>query len=775
MALDPTLDFDVRAGTVRVTVAATLGEPLVVRELRAPGAGLDTAALWERTRLDPGERASSSRLDLARRRLLGSLRRDGFWESEVEAAAITRVGRGIVASFAVEKGPCWDLALEHLERSKGLEQEALVFLRGEEPFSEAALELTVTRVRSYLQRQGRLLSTVSGEIADGGGCRTLTLRVDNVAKTPIRAVRFPGLTAIDPATLRERIGARRGHPWWWGHEGVDQETLAADAESLLATLRDEGFAAATVGSPRLLAEDGGVAIEFPVDQGAFHRVAAVEVSGVPGDVPRAPLPLVEGGPWSVDRELRARDTVQLQLQDAGYDDAVVTATHACEANVCTVAISAVPGSHVQVTHLVIAGLSRTRKAVVEKVAKLAPGMPLGPTAQLAVQRRLLGLGIFQRAALRPIPGQDTGATRGYVLDLAEAPTRALGFGLGWDTVEHLRVSASWSETNLFGRAGIVAFQGRFSDRQRMLEVSYRETGNVGLLGFPNWTSIYRTEEYYPSFDLLRRGMWIQVGDLQARPWRRLLRYDYQIVDSNAPDEVLSDLERDQQDVRLASLTPILEWDTRDDVFTPRRGTFASAQLQVAFEAFMGEASFEKLSATVARFEPLLGGVLAASARGGAIWPRPHVGGACDVETAPSGCANLALPIAVRYFGGGRISHRAFATDLLGIPGQTLICPAGTPDCEPTGAEPVGGAALGVGSLEWRFPIYGAFGGGLFVDAGNVWASPGDLRLADVRWGAGLGVRVETPVGPIRLEYGWKLDREPGESRGELFLSLGNPF
>jgi len=270
-------------------------------------------------------------------------------------------------------------------------------------------------------------------------------------------------------------------------------------------------------------------------------------------------------------------------------------------------------------------------------------------------------------------------------------------------------------------------------------------------------------------------MWIQVGDLQARPWRRLLRYDYQIVDSNAPDEILSDLERDQQDVRVTSITPILEWDTRDDVFTPRRGTFVSAQLQVAFEAFKGEATFEKLSASIARFEPLLGGVVAASARAGVIWPRPPVDGPCDVELSPDGCANLAVPIAVRFFGGGRISHRAFATDLLGIPGETLICPSDQPDCAPTELDPVGGAALGLGSLEWRFPIYGAFGGGLFVDAGNVWSGPGAARAGDLRWGAGVGVRVETPVGPIRLEYGWKLDREPGESRGELFLSLGNPF
>jgi outer membrane protein insertion porin family len=774
-AIDPGLEFDVARGAVRVSLAVRLGEELTVRSLAATGAAMPEEELWRRTGLDQGERASEARLERARRRLLVSLRRDGFWESDVDAPSVAAGAGGAAVSFAVRLGEHWRLELEGIEHSKALEQEALVFLRGEEPFSEAALDLAVARVQSFLQRRGSLLAQVSGEIGGGDGQRTLRILVREGDRRAIREVRFPGLAAIDAATLRERIGARRGHPWWWGREPIDAASLAADAESLRSTLREEGFADAEVGAPRLLAEDGGVVIELPVAQGERRTVAAIAVGGVPAGIALGELPLAAGGPWSSEREARTRAAVLLALQDAGWADARVEVASECSAGACAVRVAADPGAPVRVGNLVVAGLGRTRPSVVERVARVAPGMPLGPSEQLAVQRRLLGLGVFERAALRPIPGQDAGASRGWVLDLAEAPTGAFGFGLGWDTVERLRLSASWSETNVLGRAGIVAFQGRLSDRQRMVEVSYRETGKVGLIGFPNWTTVYRTEEYYPSFDLLRRGMWVQAGDVQARPWRRLLRYDYQIVDSNAPDEILSELERDQQDVRLTSITPILEWDTRDDVFTPRRGTFASAQLQLAFKWFLGEAEFEKLSVSVARFVPVLGGVAAGSLRGGVIWPRPAVDGPCDVEDSPSGCDNLAVPIAVRYFGGGRISHRAFATDLLGIPGKTLICPAEQPDCLPSEFDPVGGAAIALGSVEWRFPIYGAFGGGVFVDAGNVWASRGDVRAADLRWGAGFGLRVETPVGPIRLEYGWKLDREPGESRGELFLALGNPF
>jgi outer membrane protein insertion porin family len=64
---------------------------------------------------------------------------------------------------------------------------------------------------------------------------------------------------------------------------------------------------------------------------------------------------------------------------------------------------------------------------------------------------------------------------------------------------------------------------------------------------------------------------------------------------------------------------------------------------------------------------------------------------------------------------------------------------------------------------------------LFVDGGNVWAESSLVRWDDFRWGVGLGVRFDTPAGPLRLEYGRKLNRKRGESLGEVFLSFGIPF
>jgi outer membrane protein insertion porin family len=123
---------------------------------------------------------------------------------------------------------------------------------------------------------------------------------------------------------------------------------------------------------------------------------------------------------------------------------------------------------------------------------------------------------------------------------------------------------------------------------------------------------------------------------------------------------------------------------------------------------------------------------------------------------------LIVPINERFFTGGSESMRGFELDTVGPK-------------DPVSGEPTGGQAMLVLNEELRYPIWRSLHGVVFVDAGNVFLRVKDIDLGDLRYDVGLGFRLETPVGPIRLEYGRKIDRQPGESAGELFLSIGNAF
>jgi outer membrane protein insertion porin family len=77
--------------------------------------------------------------------------------------------------------------------------------------------------------------------------------------------------------------------------------------------------------------------------------------------------------------------------------------------------------------------------------------------------------------------------------------------------------------------------------------------------------------------------------------------------------------------------------------------------------------------------------------------------------------------------------------------------------------------------ELRFPLLYGIGGSVFVDGGGVYLQDRPVTFDDFRRSAGLGVRYVTPVGPLSLEYGFKLDRRTGESVGEVHFSIGNIF
>jgi outer membrane translocation and assembly module TamA len=124
-----------------------------------------------------------------------------------------------------------------------------------------------------------------------------------------------------------------------------------------------------------------------------------------------------------------------------------------------------------------------------------------------------------------------------------------------------------------------------------------------------------------------------------------------------------------------------------------------------------------------------------------------------------------VPVPERLFAGGSSTHRAFARDNLGIPGETL-------NADGVG---VGGTVQLVANAEWRIPVASSFEVALFFDIGNVWADPKNVSLGELRSGAGFGLHYQTPVGPIRVEYGLKLDRKPGEDAGAFALSVGYPF
>jgi outer membrane protein insertion porin family len=203
-------------------------------------------------------------------------------------------------------------------------------------------------------------------------------------------------------------------------------------------------------------------------------------------------------------------------------------------------------------------------------------------------------------------------------------------------------------------------------------------------------------------------------------------------------------------VLISSLSPAVVWDLRNDPFNPTSGSVHGATLKQAAKLLGSEADFSKVTVQTSWFFPLgEHSVLALSGRGGMAWPQRDT---------------VEVPINERFYMGGGTTVRGYLQDSIGPPTVAAT----------SGKVPTGGSSMVQLNAEARMNAAGGNGIVLFVDAGNVWVDQ-QIRFDELRSSYGAGLRYATPVGPLRLDYGQKIHRLPGESPGELHFNIGHAF
>ena len=121
-----------------------------------------------------------------------------------------------------------------------------------------------------------------------------------------------------------------------------------------------------------------------------------------------------------------------------------------------------------------------------------------------------------------------------------------------------------------------------------------------------------------------------------------------------------------------------------------------------------------------------------------------------------------LPLSERFYLGGARGVRGWKKDMVGP--------------KDADGNPIGGDAYALGIAEFRFPLGKKnWRGVAFFDMGNVWANLEGIDPTEVKYGAGVGLRYKTPVGPLRLDYGYKLNPDEGDEAGRFYFSIGFPL
>lgn len=529
------------------------------------------------------------------------------------------------------------------------------------------------------------------------------------------------------------------------------DALQRDAAALRRALHELGFSEARVEIE--VPEGGGdVAVVFRASPGPKTVVESVRVLAPSEAGVLAPTLQTEAGAVYRVRTI-ARDKAALLAawQDAGYlrADVLPKLEWSDDKRSLKVTFAVEPGSRTRLGDTVVAGLHQTREQVVRRELLLAPGDPFSPTKILDAQRRLQGLGLFERVSAREIL-TGAGETLSVVVAVEEAPRTSVAYGLGYAERDLLRGSVEVTQRNLLGMDRSLSSFARVSFRGSRLVASYREPR---LLSRKQelFVTGFREEQDRDAFDFVRAGGQLQAARTLSRRLTLIARLTYQHTDVFNVTVPLDVIDRQFRSSTFAGPSSSLVYDSRDDPLDPRRGRFVGADLGLSHGVLGGD-SFVKTflqTASYASLRPRV--VLAVQGR---------LGLARTFRGEPP-----RLPLPDRFFAGGDYSVRGFKIDFVGP------LEAGSDGK----LQPTGGNALVLGGVELRFAAARRFEIAAFGDAGNIFPLASQLDFSDLRYSAGLGLRYKSSIGPIRVDWGYKLNRRAAEGAYQVHVTVGHAF
>lgn len=737
--------------------------PLSPDELRRSGKLRRQREFRESVARDDAERYSDRYHQLGRSRA----------EVRYEGVSYDRATGMATPKYAVFAGPAVVLDVEGMKESAVRRNPASPWAKGDPPDGEALDRLRAALLEG-LQRKGYARSRVDVEVEATADREEVRLQAEPGERWVVGRVAVEGTCAVREKTLLSVLSTRPRGLFEKGRL-VDAD-LAADRAAIVALYRARGYPYAKVAAVDVVpgALPYELDVTFRIEEGEPAWFGRVSVDG---------LRSLDAG--ELGKRLRARTgsaflqedveadlaTLRSALGDGGFPDARVearTRRHEAPAGapgVVDVAYVVAEGPHAVFGKTVLRGARATRLSVLQRELAYEEGQPFSMARLVRTQQNLDRLGVFSRVDVSGLSSDDEGESRSILVSVEEAKPWSLLYGLGLEydakaaRALNPRLSLALTHSNLLGRAIAGVVEARYSrrDSRVLLRIADRSIFDTGLAGT---VTAYLADEIREAYSVKRGGAFFEASRFVGPRLKGALRYQYEIVEPTAPPDILSDIERQDQRIFINSIGASSVVDLRDDPIVPRKGAFAAIEGKWAFPAASADAHFLKVFGQYTVYKAVKGGVLAAGIRAGFIKSLVT----CVPESNPGCLPNLDTPIVERFFAGGRTTHRAFPLDDLGVPGQTLNESGG-----------IGGNALLIANVEWRVPLAGGLGLVLFADWGNVWAGPSYVDVHDGRWGAGLGIHYLTPVGPFRLEYGFRLDREPHEDTGALSFSIGYPF
>lgn len=528
--------------------------------------------------------------------------------------------------------------------------------------------------------------------------------------------------------------------------------LRSGVEQIELRLREQGYAEALVSVTEESRDpvSGHVDVAVSIEPGLRWTVQSINVTGAPETVEAVDATVGPATVWTLTWEQDLVERYRRALFSAGFPDAEVTVHKATQETAgdvqVAVTIAIRSGERVTLTAPRFEGAPELSRNILRRRAGVREGDTLNPLQLDAARRRLARLGALTRVGIRFDP--PAGAERAPVFQLTARDPWETSLMLGYGSYEQVRGGVEVRGRNLWGMAhqlrveAVGSLKSLRGDAVYTVPELFGEAidGSLRLFGLDRQELSFQRREYGATVALNRRRVpWINAEGTVS--------YTFQDLSSSESD--LATRAVDVARTTSASVTWTLNRDRRDNALNPRRGYRWFGQLEVADEALGGQSGFQRLEFGYSWHRAL----------SDATWL--HFGASYGLVLTLGQANDADLPVNKRFFPGGENSLRGMQV------GEAA-------PRDPTGAF-VGAKEFGLLNLELEQALTRRLSAVVFWDELAATA-----RLEDPAWGdplhtVGAGLRYQTLIGPVRLEYGHNLNPRPGDPSGTLHFSLGFPF
>lgn len=579
----------------------------------------------------------------------------------------------------------------------------------------------------------------------------LTYQIEEGTKVKLKNILIEGNKNISSKKIKKAMDTKE---WWLfsfvsssGYYKKDQ--MANDIEKIKALYFDNGYIKTILAEPEITVDNQkkGMTIKIRVSEGEQYKVSSINFAGNKAYDNETIKKRIQLAPNVIFRKnLLEKDMRSISdlYSENGYALVSVIPDLSPEDTNKTVAVTLDidEGDKYRIGRVEISGNTKTRDKVIRREIRLAEQDIFDSSKLKRSYERINNLQFFDTVEMVPKPKYEE-----KIVDLdvkvKEKPTGFLSVGGGYSSVDKFIATVDLTQGNLFGKGQYIKVKGELGGKSSFYELSFRDPYFLDT-SYAFSTGIYRTTREYIEYDKKAFGFYVGLGKSLAEYWRADVSYNFERATIENVDAAASTIIQNQIGTKTtSSITPTLVRDSRDNYLDPSRGSRNSAT--VTFAGLGGSNAFIKGVLDSAWYFPL--GETTFMFRGRFGYAK--------------GIFNKELPLYERFYVGGLYTLRGLGFGEAGPRTNT--------------GEAIGGTEELIFNVENIFPLLPEMKlkGVVFFDAGNAYED--FEKFGSLRYTTGLGFRWISPMGPIRLEWGYNIKKKEGESASKFEFAFGTFF